>query len=316
MGRRQAILWAGMLVQLGACGPASTSGAGPEAFGTPPAPDHEIDWKSVDAAIGRSGAMQTGGVYRFGMPRSDLSVTSRGVQIAPSLALGSWLSMKQAGPGRVVAMGDLVLTDAELNPVIARLQRDGVGQTAIHKHLLETTPAIWWTHIHADGDPVEIARAVKAALALTDTPPEPPAAGEPRRLSGIDTARISRILGHGGRNNSGVYSISVPRAETIRAMGIEIPPSMGISTAINFQPTGGSRAAINGDFVMIASEVDRVISALREHDIQVVALHNHLTDEQPRLFFMHFWANDEAVELAQGLRAALNHTNSLPDATR
>lgn len=303
-----------LLVQLTACGPAS--GVGLDAGAARRASAQEIDWNAVDTALERAGSMQPGGVYRFSMPRSDLSVTSQGVRITASLALGSWLAMKQTGAGGVIAMGDLVLTGDELNRVIARLQQGGVGQTAIHKHLLETSPAIWWTHVHARGDPVEIAGTVRAALALSATPaPAPGPAGEPPTLE-IDTTQIARILGHSGRNNSGVYSVSIPRAETIRAMGTEIPPSMGISTAINFQPTGGGRAAINGDFVMTAGEVDRVIAALREHGIQVVALHNHLTDEEPRLFFLHFWANDDALELARGLRAALNQTHSQPRAIR
>lgn len=314
MGRIHRTVRACLLVQLAACGPAS--GVGLDAATARPAPAQEIDWNAVDTALGRAGSMQSGGVYRFSMPRFDLSVTSRGVRITPSLALGSWLAMKEAGAGEVIAMGDLVLTGDELNRVVARLQQGGVGQTAIHKHLLETSPAIWWTHVHARGDPVEIAGTVRAALALSATPaPAPGPAGEPPTLA-IDTAQIARILGHSGRNNSGVYSVSIPRAETIRAMGMEIPPSMGISTAINFQPTGGGRAAINGDFVMTAEEVDRVISALREHGIQVLALHNHLTDEEPRLFFLHFWANDDALELARGLRAALSQTNSQPRAAR
>jgi hypothetical protein len=315
MGRMRVMLCAGLLVQVAACGPGSTSEASAEAAAQS-ATAQEIDWKAVDAAMGRSGSMQTGEVYRYGMPRSDLSVTSQGVQIKPSLALGSWLAMKQSGPNEVIAMGDLVLTDDELNRVLTRLQQGGIGQTAIHKHLLEMSPSIWWTHVHAHGNPVEIARTVREALALTGTPAQAAGGGGAQQELGIDTAQISRILGHSGRNNSGVYSVSVPRVETVRAMGIEVPPSMGLSTAINFQPTGGGKAAINGDFVMTAGEVDRVISALREHGIQVVALHNHLTDEEPRLFFMHFWANDDAVKLARGLRAALDQTNSQRESVR
>jgi hypothetical protein len=316
MVRMRVTVGLGLLVQVVACGPASTSKTSAGAATTQSAMAQEIDWKAVDAAMGRSGSMQTGGVYRYGMPRSDLSVTSQGVQIQPSLALGSWLAMKQSGSNEVIAMGDLVLTDDELNRVLTRLQQGGIGQTAIHKHLLEMSPSIWWTHVHAHGNPVEIARTVREALALTGTPAQAAGGGGAQQELGIDTAQISRILGHSGRNNSGVYSVSVPRVETVRAMGIEVPPSMGLSTAFNFQPTGGGKAAINGDFVMTAGEVDRVISALREHGIQVVALHNHLTDEEPRLFFMHFWAEDDAVKLARGLRAALDQTNSQRDSVR
>jgi hypothetical protein len=165
-------------------------------------------------------------------------------------------------------------------------------------------------HIHAHGDPVAIARTVREALALTGTPaaaPGPPTSPPPIDL---DTVAIRRSLGYSGSVNGGVYQVSVPRAEVIRAMGLEVPPSMGVATVINFQSTGGGRAAINGDFAMTAAELDGVTKALREGDIEVVSLHNHLTDEEPRLFFMHFWANDDVVKLARALRAALDRTNS------
>jgi hypothetical protein len=270
-----------------------------------PVPADGIDWKAVEAAMGRSGSLQGGGVFKFGMPRSDLSVTSRGVRIRPALSLGSWIAMKPRGENEVVAMGDLVLTEAEYNRVVERLQEGGVGQTAIHKHLLDEEPEIWWTHVHAHGDPVAIARTVRAALALTGTPAQTQGNSAPGEM-GIDTAQIRRILGHAGKVNGGVYQVSVPRPETIRAMGIEVPPSMGTATALNFQPTGGGKAAINGDFVMRANEVDPVIRALKANGIDVVALHNHMLDEEPRLFFMHFWANDDATKLARGLRAGLD----------
>jgi hypothetical protein len=302
--------WVGLLAHV-ACAPADRSPADARAE-SGQGSDQQIDWGAVDAAMGRSGSMEDGGVYRFGMPRSDLTVTSQGVAIRPSLALGSWLALKQSGPNEAVAMGDLVLTDGELDRVLSRLQQEGVGQTAIHKHLLEESPALWWTHVHAHGDPVRIAATVRVALELTGTPPESPGGAGPPPALDLDTAQIRQVLGHGGRNNGGVYNVSVPRVETIRAMGIEVPPSMGMATVINFQPTGGGRAAINGDFVMTAGEVDGVIAALRQSRIQVVALHNHLTDEEPRLFFMHFWANDDAVQLARGLRSALDQTNSRP----
>ncbi len=258
--------------------------------------------------------MQPGGVYKFSMPRADLQVTAAGVRIKPALALGSWLAFKASRNG-AVAMGDLVLTEKEYNRVIARLQQGGVGQTAVHKHLPDESPAIWWTHVHGDGDPVKIAETVKAALALTGTPPQgAPASssGDSAKATELDTAAINRALGRGGKMSSGVYQVSVPRAETIQASGIDVPASMGTATALNFQPTGGGKAAINGDFVMTADEVQPVIAALEANGIQVVAVHNHLLDEEPRLFFMHFWANDEAVKLARGLKAGLDRINSAP----
>lgn len=272
--------------------------------------DQQIDWQVVDSAMGRPGQTQEGGVHRYSMPRGDLTVTVEGVRIRPALSLGSWIAFKPSAGTEAVAMGDLVLTEPEYNQVIGRLQEGGVGQTAIHKHLPEESPALWWTHVHARGNPAEIANTIREALALTGTPAPTtaPATDSPEPLP-LDTAQLASILGRAGRVNGGVYQVSFPRAETIRSMGIEVPPSMGVATAINFQPTGGGRAAINGDFVMTASEVDAVTRALRENGIQVVSLHNHLVDEEPRLFFMHFWANDDAVALARGLRAALDATN-------
>jgi hypothetical protein len=268
----------------------------------------QIDWKLVDAALGRTGAMQPGDVYRFGMPRGDLQVTVAGVKIKPALALGSWIAFKATADG-AIAMGDMVLLESEVNPVMSRLQAAGIGQTAVHHHVLHETPRIVYMHVHGHGDPVRIASAVKEALALTGTPPASPPAAAAGEL-GIDTAKIASALGFSGKVNGGVYQVSVPRAETVRDAGIEIPPSMGLGTALNFQPTGEGKAAITGDFVLVASEVNAVIKSLRESGIEVTSLHNHLLTEEPRLFFMHFWANDDAVKLAQGLRAALNATNS------
>jgi hypothetical protein len=268
-----------------------------------------IDWTAVDRAMERTGSMMPGEVYRFGMPRSDLSVTSQGVAIRPALSLGSWLAMKQTGPGEVVAMGDLVLREDEVSAVLSRLQDAGIGQTAIHKHLLEETPALWWAHIHAHGDPVRIAQGVRAALALTGTPNAAPSVPAPFAL---DSALLHRTLGYAGRVSGGVYQVSVPRRDTIRAMGIIVPPSMGVATVINFQPVDEARAATNGDFVLLATEVDAVIRTLRSHQIRVVELHNHLTDETPRLFFLHFWAVDAPERLAAGLRAAIEQTRSIP----
>jgi hypothetical protein len=266
-------------------------------------------WTAVEHALGRPGAAQPGGVVRFSFPRSDLHVTVDGVQLRPALALGSWLAFRRTEDGAAMAMGDLVLTDEEVAPVMSRLQQGGVQQTAVHNHLLRESPRVVYMHVEAHGDPVRIAETVRAALALTHTPLEPPSAPPAPAAIALDTAAVARALGRSGRVNGGVFQVSVPRAETIRGAGHEIPPSMGVATAINFQLTGGGRAAITGDFVMIGSEVNPVIRALRENGIEVTALHSHLIGEVPRLYFMHFWANDDAVKLAGGLRAALSKMN-------
>jgi len=273
------------------------------------APPRQIDWKAVEQAMGRTGATQSGDVYRFSMPRSDLAVTVQGVRLKPALALGSWIAFKATSDG-AIAMGDLVLKETEVAPVMSRLQEAGIEQTAVHHHLQHETPRVVYVHVHGHGDPVKIAEGVRASVALTSTPAQAPAAPAAAGDLGIDTMQIAAALGHSGRVNGGVYQVSVARAETLRDRGQEIPPSMGLAIAINFQPTGAGKAAIAGDFVMIASEVNPVIRALRQNGIEVTSLHNHLLNDEPRLFFMHFWANDDAVKLARGLRAGLDATNS------
>lgn len=272
------------------------------------AAQQSIDWKAVERAIGRAGTSQAGDVYRFNFPRGDMHVTAAGVEIKPALALGGWIAMKAAHDG-VVAMGDLVLTEDELSPVISKLQSGGIEQTAIHHHILHESPRVYYVHVHGHGDAIKLAETIRAAVALTKAPPPSPPASVAGDL-GLDTAAVAKALGYAGRVNGGVYQVSVPRSESIREGDFVIPPSMGLGTAINFQPTGGGKAAITGDFVLLGSEVNPVIHSLRESGIEVTSLHNHLLSEEPRLFFMHFWANDDAVKLARSLRAALDKTNS------
>jgi hypothetical protein len=207
-----------------------------------------------------------------------------------------------------MAMGDLVLTEDEVGPVMAELQSGGIEITALHNHLLGETPRVIYMHIHGMGNAANTAKAIHQAIVKTKTP-DAGAATAPPDLD-IDTKQIDQILGHSGKNNGGIYQVGVPRAEHITEGGMAIPNSMGVATALNFQPTGGGKAAITGDFVLLAKEVNPVIKALRENGIAVTALHSHMLEEQPRLFFMHFWANDDAVKLAKGLRAALDQTNS------
>jgi hypothetical protein len=289
-----------------AAGALDATGQNPSAQPSPAEPD----WSGVEQALGRKGAPNPGGVIRFSFPGSDLSVTVGGVALKPALALGGWVAFKELAGGQAMAMGDLVLTEDEVSPVMAALQAGGVEQTALHNHVLKESPRVMYMHILAHGDPSKIARAIHDALALSKTPlgPAPP----PSATSGsdLDTAGIARALGLAGKLNGVVYQVTVPRSEKIMEMGTEVPPSMGVATAINFQPTGGGKAAITGDFVLRANEVNPVIRALRENRIEVTAVHSHMLDEEPRLFFMHFWANDDAVQLARGVRAALDRTAS------
>ena len=262
------------------------------------------DWSAVDQALGRKGVQQPGGVMKYSFPRSDLQVTANGMQIKPALALGGWIAFKEMAGGAMM-MGDLVLTEDEVGPVMRALQQKGVEQTALHNHVLKESPRVMYMHVAGQGDPVKLAQAVRTALGQSKTPMAPPAASAAGPID-LDTAAVSRALGVGGKVNGGVYQVSVPRRETIHEGGQEVPPAMGVATGINFQPSGGGKAAITGDFVLVASEVNPVIRALQGNGIEVTALHSHMLDEQPRLFFMHFWANDDATKLARGLRAALD----------
>jgi Domain of Unknown Function (DUF1259) len=270
----------------------------------------EIDWQKVDAAIGRSGAV-TGDVHRYGFPRSDLQVTVDGVTIRPSLALGGWAAFKPAHGGAMV-MGDLVLLDTEITPVMTKLLENGIEITAIHNHVLRGNPATYYMHIGGHGDPVKLATAIRAGLAESKTPLTAPTPGTPPAID-LDTAQIDQIIGAKGTNNGGVYAFGVPRRDPVTENGMQITPAgpMGLATAINFQPTGGGKAAITGDYVLAATEVDPVVKTLRANGIEVTAIHSHMVSEQPRLIFLHFWANDDALKLARGLRAALDKTASV-----
>jgi hypothetical protein len=268
------------------------------------------DWKQVEDAMGRSGQTQPGDVIKFSMPRKDLHVALKGVDIKPGLALGSWAAFKRDG-GAAMVMGDLVLTEDEVQPVMKKLQEGGIEETALHNHLMWESPQVMYMHIASHGDAVQMAKAIHAALMLSKTPgPDASPAVQAATDLGFDQKQVEQILGHTGKINGGVLQITVPRSETITDSKMTVPPSMGVATALNFQPTGNGKAAITGDFVLLGSEVNLVLLALRGNGIDVTALHSHMLTEEPRLFFMHFWANDVALKLAKGLRAALDKTNS------
>ncbi|WP_461331513.1 DUF1259 domain-containing protein [Bradyrhizobium huanghuaihaiense] len=270
----------------------------------------DVDWQKVDETLGRKPAV-TGDVHRYGFPRTDLTVTLDGVTIKPALALGGWVAFKPAHGG-VMAMGDLVLLESEINPVMLKMIASGLEITAVHNHLLGASPATFYMHVAGHGDPVRIATALKEALAESKTPLSVPAPTAPPPAVDLDTAQLDQIIGVKGQANGGVYQFNVPRRDPVTEQGMQLSPvgPMGVASAINFQPTGAGKAAITGDFVLTDDEVNPVIKALRSHGIAVTALHSHMLDEQPRLFFMHFWANDDAVKLANGLRAALDKTAS------
>jgi Domain of Unknown Function (DUF1259) len=285
---------------LAACGVVMTTAASAHA--------QAIDWAKIDGILGRTGAVG-GAVHRYGFPRSDLQVTLDGVTIRPTLALGGWAAFQPMG-NMAMVMGDLVLLQSEVSPVMAKLIEGGVDVTAVHNHLLRAEPLTFYMHIGGHGDPVKMAQTIHDALAVSKTPLTAAPAGQPPAID-LDTAQIDQILGAKGANNGGVYAVNIPRRDPITEQGMAVgAPIMGGATAINFQPTGGGKAAITGDYALIGSEVPDVVRALRSNGIEVTAIHSHMLTEEPRIIFLHFWANDDALKLARGLRAALDKTAS------
>ena len=269
------------------------------------------DWKAVEQALGKSGQLQDGGVFRVGMPRTDLSVIVKGVAVKPGFALGSYAAFKQVGDHAMV-MGDLVLLDQEIPAVMSGLFRGGLEVTAVHNHLNEMSPHVMYMHYEGHGDAVQLATALRQALSASATPlggpAAPPAAASPPAM---DTKEIERALGRPGRDvGAGVFQVTVPRAEAITENGIALLPAMGVVTVLNFQAMADGKAAITGDFVLVDKEVNPVARTLRQHGIDVTAIHNHALGDTPHLYYMHFWAVDAPATLAQGLKEALGHTNS------
>lgn len=278
-----------------------------------PATTTDSDWKSVTDALGRTGKLgDNNTAYRVALTRNDLQVTSYGVAIKPGLSFGGYAVFVRYD-NTTLLMGDLVIAEPEVPKVIDALQSHGIAQTGLHKHLLEQTPPVWWMHIHGMGDATQLAQGLRAGLDATSIgPPTPPQAQQP---VDIDVAGVHAALGRKGTQDGGLLKFSIPRKDTIVEDGRVLPPlSLNLTTVINFQPVGGGRAAINGDFILIEPEIQKVIQTLRGGNIQIVELHNHGLTEQPRLFYMHFWAVDDAVALAKALRPALDATNLQPPA--
>lgn len=262
----------------------------------------EVNPNALDQILGRHG-QRIGEVYKFGFPRSDLHVVLRGVAVRPGLALGSWAAF-QGGQGGAEVMGDLCLLPSEVNPVMARLRAGGYEISALHNHLLFEAPHVMFLHYMGHGSAEDLARTLRAALALSGTPmtaPAPARAEAAPAWAGV----VESALGHSGTWKGGVLAVGIPRAEPVTIGGAPIPPAMGVAESLNFQAAGGGKVATTGDFVLTASEVNPVISALEQAHITITALHSHMLSEQPRLFYMHFWAVAPPRAVALGLRTAL-----------
>ncbi|PDY44962.1 DUF1259 domain-containing protein [Bacillus pseudomycoides] len=270
---------------------------------------HKTNWKVVEKAIGKSGVMKPGEVFYISLPRNDLQVTVKGILTHPSLALGGWVALKQMD-NQTMVMGDLVLTEEEVQPVMSQLFNQGIEISAIHNHLLGESPRIMYLHIGGHGNAVQLAKAIRSGLELTKIPWNSNIQDYSPNFP-IDKKMLDQIFRQTGTVSGGVYHVSIPRLEEIVENGMVIPPAMGVATSINFQPTKNGKAAITGDFVLAAEEVNPVASTLRKHGIDVTALHNHMLNENPRLFFMHFWVNDDPIKLAKALREAIDKTHSM-----
>jgi hypothetical protein len=281
-----------------------------------PARQADVDWNAVQDAVGRPGTMMNGGVFRIGIPRTDLKVTVNQVPVQAGFALGSYAAFKQYDDGAMV-MGDLVLLDEEVNLVMQGLFDQGFEVSALHNHVNNISPHIMYMHYEGHGDALQLAQALHTALSASATPlspavPPPPAA--PPTGVQLDVGALDGILGYSGRANGSVVQYTMARSESIVEHGHELLPAMGVATALNFQPTGANTAATTGDFALLANEVESVAQALKSHGIDVTAMHQHHIGEQPKLYYMHFWGNTDPAALAQRLRAALDQTNSAPQA--
>ncbi len=263
----------------------------------------QMDSNALNTVFGKQGTV-TGNVYKISYPRSDLKVKVNGFAVAPGLALGTWAGIIQMG-NHAMMMGDLVLLDSEVPKVIKKLVEENLQVTAIHNHLINETPAIKYVHYHGDGDPVTLAKEIKAVLEVTATPL---AASSKTQAPKIDWSKVTALLGT-GKQNGKLLQYSFPRNEKLTESGMEMPPSMGMATSINFQ-MDGNRAATTGDFVLLADEVNPVVKALVENGISPTAIHTHMLHDEPHLFMMHFWAVGDPEKLATGLKAALDKTNS------
>lgn len=259
--------------------------------------------------MGRPGRVQFDGVYVVPLPRADLVVTIAGIKAAPAIWMASSVGFSAPGDGAMM-MGDLVLTEDEVAPVAARLLENGIRVAALHNHLTHESPRLLFLHVECLGNAVKLAQGMKAAIAALKIGPPAPGT-EAGETAGFDIATIEQLIGHKGRMGGGALNISVARRESISAMGMKLPASMGTSTILHLQPLGNGRAAVSGDLVLAAPEVDPVSRVLAANAIELTSIHSHMLDEEPRLFFLHFWASGDTLKLAHALGTALEKTNSV-----
>jgi hypothetical protein len=258
----------------------------------------------IDQALGRSG-QKTGDVYKVSFPRTDLHVSVHGVAIKPGLALGSWAAFL-GNDDNAMVMGDLVLLQDELNPVMAKLRSSGFEITAVHNHLLEESPRVMYMHYMGHGPAAQLAASLRSALAVSKTPLGKLAAATEEGAPPAWVKGVEDAVGRNGTYKGGVLSYGVARSPAVTMAGTTIPPAAGVAESINFQEAESGNVATTGDFVLTAEEVNAVISELHDHHVSVTALHSHMLTEEPRLFFMHFWSVGTPESVGAGIKAALS----------
>ena len=272
------------------------------------AQDVPADYTSVLTALGKSGDFKDG-VLKVNIPRNDLKVTIKGRAAPTPFGFGGWVALTHGSEGHDVMMGDLVVTEDQVNPVMSALLDNGLEVTALHNHFFWEEPRVFYMHVHGVGSPAELTAKVKPAIAIIDAAIKKapaPAAAAPPPSPGLDTAALAKIVGHAGEQNGAVYKITIGRPDiALREHGAPINARMGLNTWAAFTGTDAD-AMVAGDVAMLDAEVQSVLKALRAHGIDVVAMHQHMIGTQPAVVFLHYYGSGSAASLAAGVKAALD----------
>lgn len=274
------------------------------------AQDIPAAYQDVLRTLGKAGDFKDN-VLKVNIPRNDLKVTVAGVPTPTPFGFGGWVAMTKGDGGHDVLMGDLVLLEAEVNPVMSALLERGLDVTALHNHFFWDEPRMFYMHVHGHGTPADLAARLKPAIDLigrtTGAAAATPAAAPAVPSGGaLDSARLAQIVGTAGEQSGAVYKITIGRSDvTVKEMGAVINARMGLNTWAAFTGTN-EKAAIAGDVAMLESEVTPVLKALRQNGLDVVAIHHHMTSDRPMLIFLHYWGTGPAEKLATSFKAALN----------